>query len=272
VEIRAAAWHDVDAVAELLQVPAEEVIAEWRLPSFHLARDAWVAVRAGRLVGYAALNASQRLFHAADGDEPTDALLARTVARGSERGFAEIHLLGEPDESLLARHPFRLVNEMLEMWRPLDGDLPFVRWPDGVMVRTFDDADGVAVHCLLDEAYGAWYDHYVPQGHEDWIRWMTGDVEFDPSVWWLAERGSELVGCALYWSSGWLKDLAVRESERRHGLGMALVNVGVAEFTRRGAGRIGAKVAADNPTGILQLCERVGFVTEGREGLWALSL
>ena len=60
-----------------------------------------------------------------------------------------------------------------------------------------------------------WDERYVPIPHDDWLRWMTGDSDFDPAVWWLAERDGELVGCALHWSSGWLKDLAVRESAAR---------------------------------------------------------
>ncbi len=78
---------------------------------------------------------------------------------------------------------------------------------------------------------------------------MTGDPEFDPDVWWLAERDGTLVGCALHWSSGWLKDLAVRDSERGRGLGAALVTTGLAEFARRGKRRVGLKVDAGNPTG-----------------------
>ncbi len=68
---------------------------------------------------------------------------------------------------------------------------------------------------------------------------MTGDSEFDASAWFLAERGAELVGCALHWDSGWLKDLAVLESERGRGLGTALVQLGLAEFGARGLGASG---------------------------------
>ncbi len=58
---------------------------------------------------------------------------------------------------------------------------------------------------------------YTPMTHPDWVAWMIGDSEFDASVWWLAERDGELAGCALHWNTGWLKDLAVRESERGQG-------------------------------------------------------
>ena len=129
-----------------------------------------------------------------------------------------------------------------------------------------------AVHSLLDEAYGAWDESYVPLSHADWVSRMTGDPEFDPSVWWLAERDGALAGCALHWNSGWLKDLVVLGSERGRGLGAALVGLGLAEFTRRGLRRVGLKVDAANPTGAVALYERFGFVLASTEAVWVSSL
>ena len=101
---------------------------------------------------------------------------------------------------------------------------------------------------------------------------MTGDAEFDPAVWFLAERDETLVGCALHWSSGWLKDVAVRESERGRGLGATLVQMGLAEFSRRGCRGVGLKVDAANPTGAVRLYERLGFVTTSRQAVWVATL
>ena len=67
------------------------------------------------------------------------------------------------------------------------------------MIRsaTAEPADAKAVHALLDEAYRAWDSRYVPLAHDDWLRWMTGDIDFDPTVWWLAERDGELAASLL---------------------------------------------------------------------------
>jgi ribosomal protein S18 acetylase RimI-like enzyme len=101
---------------------------------------------------------------------------------------------------------------------------------------------------------------------------MTGEIEFDPTTWWLAERDGALAGCALWWSKGWLKDIVVREDERGHGLATALIRHGLPEFARRGVQRAGLKVDAANLTGAPRLYKRLGFVTERRERIWALSL
>ena len=47
---------------------------------------------------------------------------------------------------------------------------------------------------------------------------------------------------------------------------------GLAEFARRGVARVGLKVDAANPTGAVRLYERLGFVLERREAVWASSL
>jgi ribosomal protein S18 acetylase RimI-like enzyme len=155
------------------------------------------------------------------------------------------------------------------MWCELDRELPEPVWPDGISLRTFEPSDAEAVHALLDEAYRGWDDLYVPIAHEDWVRTMVGDLEFDPKVWFLAERDGVLAGCSLHWESGWLKDIAVREPERGHGLGRALVLTGLHAFAARGVLRVGLKVNAENPTGARKLYESVGYTVETLDERWA---
>jgi mycothiol synthase len=162
------------------------------------------------------------------------------------------------------------------MWRALDGELPAPAWAAGVAVRAYTDADGERVHALLDEAYGAWDTSYVPLAHDEWLAFMTDHDEFDPALWLLAERDGELVACALHWKEqrgrGWVKDIVVRATERGAGLGKALLHEAFRTYANRGAERVGLKVDATNPTGALQLYERVGFVTDRRFGTWVKRL
>src|SRR6185312_9704705 len=85
VVIRAAREDDMPAVAALLAIRPELLRSEWELPSFDLARDAWVAEQDGRIVGYAAVLAGERLVLAGPDD-----LLDRAARRGRERGFGTL--------------------------------------------------------------------------------------------------------------------------------------------------------------------------------------
>ena len=270
--VRPATRDDVDAVAALLGTRADLIRSEWELPSFALGQDAWVAQGSGGLAGYAAVMAGERLALTADDAGVEDELFARAAERARALGFATLGITTSGETGFVRRNGFELASETLAMARPLDGPVASPDWPDGISARTFEPADAEAVHALLDEAYRAWDSRYVPLAHNDWLRLMTGDPDFDPTVWWLAERDGELAGCALHWRTGFLKDLAVRGSERGRGLGAALVQQGLAEFARRGVAQVGLKVDAANPTGALRLYERLGFILERREAVWASSL
>jgi GNAT superfamily N-acetyltransferase len=283
VVIRPAAWSDLDAVFDLLSardrvlygisdLQLEHLRIDWELPSFTVGADNWVADDGGRIVGYAALGSGHLLVHDAADPAVGDELLARVVARARALGVETLQFKAPPDDELAQRAGFELATEILRMWKTLGGTDPAPVWPPGVSVRTYDARDAAAVHALLDEAYSAWDEHYVPLAHADWVAWMTDDAEFDPAAWFLAESDDELVACALHWSTGWLKDLAVRESRRGQGLGRALLRHAFAEFRCRGIERIGLKVDAANPTGAVQLYESEGFVPDRREGIWTLCL
>jgi len=286
VLIRSATWGDLEEVADLLGsqsravsgigVRVAQLRAEWDRAGFVVGQDNLVAVDDGEVTGYGVVKPGGELVLAAL-DEPTaDELFERLCGRARQRGHATLIAVVESGEGELAtlvhRRAFRLDREILLMWRPLGGPVEEPRVPEGITVRTFERDDAEAVHSLLNDAYTSWDDRYVPLAHDEWVNWMTGDPEFDPSVWWLAERDGTLVGCALHWSSGWLKDLAVASQERGRGLGEVLVRHGLFEFATWGIPRVGLKVDAANPTGAVRLYERLGFVVSSREATWTLAL
>ena len=139
-----------------------------------------------------------------------------------------------------------------------------------------DDADGRAVHALLDASYSTWDANYVPLSHDGWLTYMTDHGEFDPGMWFLVERYGELVACALHWKEhqrrGWVKDIVVREDERGNGIAKAMLHHAFREYAKRAAERVGLKVDSTNPTGAIQLYERVGFETERRYAIWVKHL
>jgi ribosomal protein S18 acetylase RimI-like enzyme len=174
------------------------------------------------------------------------------------------------------RNGYTLDREILRMWRPLDSDLPVPVWPERVTVRSYTDPDAEHVHALLDEQYSGWDKSYVARSHEGWLAFMTAHDDFDPTLWFLVERDGDLVACALHWKEsqrrGWVKDIVVRESERGRGLGKGLLHHAFRAYAERGVERVGLKVDSTNPTGALQLYERLGFVTDQRLGIWQKQL
>jgi len=279
--IRPAEARDLGAVYELLaardraafgiaEVQLRHLRADWGVPSFVVGEDNWVAESEGAIVGYAALDSAHELVLAATDPHVGDELLHRAEQRARTLGLESIVAIvlpeDEPLRRLALRHGFALDRSIWRMWRPLDGDVPEAALPDDVRLRTYSDADGEAVHALLDLTYAGWDPDHVPRPHADWLSWMTGHDDFDPALWFLAGRGEQLVGAALHWrehqGAGWVKDVVVVESERGRGLGKALLQEGFREYAQRGANRVGLKVDSTNPTGAPQLYSRLGFVTD----------
>jgi ribosomal protein S18 acetylase RimI-like enzyme len=286
VEIRAATTGDFDAVFDLLtahsvaalgssELEREQLAQVWRLEH----TDRLVAADGG-LVGYASLDAAHEIVIAAEDDDVNDALLRALEVRARTRGFDTLVAIVVPEDTrfgaLVERAAFVHHNDVLRMWRILDGGVPEAAWPDGVTVRSYADPDAPAVHALLDEVYSAWDETYVARPHDDWLEWMTKHDEFDPGLWFVGERDGALVACAIQWKEtargGWVKDIVVRESERGRGLGTALLHHGFAEYARRGVERVGLKVDSGNPTGAPQLYERVGFAIDRTYGIWVKRL
>jgi ribosomal protein S18 acetylase RimI-like enzyme len=287
-EIRDATWEDFDAVVDLLDrrsraafgtsdVQAAHIRQRWQLPGATLG---WVATDGDDLTGYASLDSTQEATIAAAAAATGDALLSTVEESARARGYDHITITtvdtDRPLVELVRRQGLDFDREFVRMWRPLEGEIAAPPWPSGTTMRPYDDADGERVHALLDEAYGGWEPDYVPRPHDEWLAFMTDHAEFDPALWFLVERDGDLVACALHWREsegrGWVKDIVVRESERGRGLAKALLQHAFVAYKQRGVTRVGLKVDMTNPTGALQLYERVGFVTDQRYGIWMRRL
>ena len=285
-EIRDATVDDAEQVFELLDARSRaafgtsEVSRAIVLREIHRSvDDRFVAEEDGRVVGYAHVRPTHDVVVAAGNAATADALLARVEERARAHDIAAVEATvvaaDELFHSLVERSGFAHERVILRMWRTLDEPIPAATWVAGVSVRTYDDRDGPAVKALLDDAY-AWDAHYAPRSYDDWHSYMTDHDEFDPTLWFLAERNAELVACALHWKEtnrrGWLKDIAVHESMRGVGLGKALVRHGLRAYEARGVERVGLKVDEDNPTGAALLYAREGFVIDQHLEIWRKAL
>src|SRR4051794_34568159 len=171
VEIRPASWNDIEAVHAVLAARSRLVFgtadeqlphlrSRWELPSFEVGRDNWVAAANGSVLGYAALEATKEVTHAASDAAVGDSLLERVVARARERRFEHVVATAVPEDvplsELVERHGFEVDREILRMWKLLDGREPEPEWPDAVTVRVYTADDGERVHAALDDAYAGW--------------------------------------------------------------------------------------------------------------------
>jgi GNAT superfamily N-acetyltransferase len=271
---RAATPLDLDAVHALFvrwaeeveepPLPYEALQSEWRAPGFDAARDHWVEVAHGEVVGYAALKANGGVVaRGARAD-----LLPLVVERARERGDALLEAIltsrDEPGLDAYLAAGFRRVRDVHRMFLELAGDLPTPSFPPDVAVRPYVDADARPLHAFVELAYARNNERIEP--FEPWLHFMTAAGDFDPELWHLAGVEGELVACCLTWvpfeGRGWIKDLAVHPEHRRRGLGEALLHHAHRAYRDRGVERVGLKVDSDNPTAAGRLYERLGYRTD----------
>lgn len=252
--------EDVDEPA----LPYEALQAEWRAPGFDPARDHWVEVEDGEVVGYAALKANGGVVARGRRAE----LLPLVVERAGERGdvLLETILTTRDEDGLdaLLAAGFRRVRDVHRMFVELGDDLPLPSFPPEIAVRPYEDADARPLHAFVELAYAQNNERIEP--FEPWLHFMTDHGEFDPALWHLAETEGEIVACCLTWAPfeerGWIKDLAVHPGHRRRGLGEALLQHAHHAYRARGVDRVGLKVDSDNPTAAGRLYERLGYRTD----------
>lgn len=142
--------------------------------------------------------------------------------------------------------------------------------PPGVSIRTFDaDADADA---WLAVNAAAFTDH-PEQGRmtERDLRDRMGEPWYDPAGFFLAERDGRLVG--FHWTktvgdTGEVYVIGVHPNEQGHGLGKALLLVGLRHLARNGLTRVTLYVEADN-TGAVALYSKLGFVHTGTDAMYA---
>ncbi|GGX98779.1 mycothiol acetyltransferase [Streptomyces minutiscleroticus] len=226
------------------------------------------------LVGYAQL----------DGTDPVEAPAAELVVHPDHRAHGHGRALGTAlltrtgkrlrvwahGGHAAARHlaqvlGLTLFRELRQMRRPLtDLELPEPVLPQGVTVRAFmpgrDDAAWLAVNAAA-------FAHHPEQGSltQRDLDDRVAEPWFDPSGFFLAFRGEELVG--FHWTKvhaeeglGEVYVVGVRPGAQGGGLGRALTTVGLRHLAARGLPTAMLYVDADNKAAV-SVYERLGFTT-----------
>ena len=159
---------------------------------------------------------------------------------------------------LPVRHYWRMVKEV-------ESEPVTAAPPEGITIRTFvPEQDERTVWEVVQEAFSDNHD-YAPLPFEEWALFQLNRESFDPSLYFIADAGSEIAGVALcprYEGWAWVRQLAVRGSWRRRGVGRALMQAAFAEFYHRGYKKVGLSTNSFNRTGAREFYLSLGMRVE----------
>ena len=294
--IRPATFADFEAILQLIEacnladydspmISAEHLRHSWRSSRLSLALDTWTAFDpGGNLLGYAELEHSDAaeffpmlyLRHETDRrSELGEEFLRRTEKRAVAcSGEAQSVSLGsrvserDPQmQQVFESAGYAKKYSFLIMERLLDALPEAPVWPAGLHVRPFIPGQDEQATFLVDEEASQDKGYHQPLNFEDWARRMSLHTPgFDPSLWFLACQGSQIVGVALNQYApdtitGWIDHLGLRREWRGRGIGKALLLHSMAAFYRRSITRVRLSVDSHSLTNAPRLYERVGMQT-----------
>jgi GNAT superfamily N-acetyltransferase len=284
---------DFEAIRQLIEtclitdygVPefeADRLEKMWATDGFDLSTDAWVVIGADEaLLGYGDVMhaTAEEIFvkvYVVSG-QSTDGVLSHLLGLAEKRALehpekpammkcrvsdVNQHLMGALDQDGFMRYLSFLMMEVV-----LDGPPETPRWADGITVRNFvPDQDDDATY-EVDEGASADKGYYSPLTFEDWKKRMNvGGKGFDPTLWWLACRGDEIVGVALNYvqsdgEAAWIDHLGVGRNWRKKGIGKALMLQSFGEFYWRGVKTIKLNVDSESLTNAHRLYAGLGMET-----------
>jgi mycothiol synthase len=304
--LRAPARADVPAIVDLAVavdraeygVPdftENDVLSEWAIPRFDVARDAWISIDpAGGLRGYASVQEKQ------PGREYTGTLLqrpgdsaafvgARLLRAVEDRARERLRLAGSTRarlawvipsvsagrEALVRGAGYRHTRTYVRMDIDLAGRPVELRDPPGLEIRVYrPGVDDRALHAVMEESFADHFRH-VAEPHEEWMELRTADPRFAPDLWFLAWDGEEPAGGIIGYDLGdisWIRELGVLPRWRRRGLGMALLLRSFAAFKARGREKICLGVDAENAYDATELYRRAGMSAGQTHHFWERTL
>ncbi len=289
-ELRALRDEDADAVAQLFfeafgdarRMDGNE-IREWLRNEALQPENLRVLVEEGEVVGYGDIwnaGGTVDLDAAAPGrwGEIFDWAEERARVEGAERvhSFVTGHELEEVAEA----RGYRPIRASYTMEIDFGDDVPRPTDEiDGIELRGYrHPADEQRIYEAQEEAFADHWGHN-PQTIEVWREFSVKQLNFDPSLWFLAWDGEEIAGLALNFAErsgdpgyGWVGTLGVRRAWRRRGIGEALLRHSFRALHERGQRRVRLAVDAESLTGATRLYERAGMQVIRQMDTWQLVL
>jgi mycothiol synthase len=285
--VRSARMEDLESTAAMLNEHARglhgvddltpaDLQLYWDSPDVDFETDVVVAENSGRtIVGYADIGIHGEhvwLDVRATASEALPALLEAIETRAAARK-PDAKLMGytsdadTPLRGLYESAGYELVRHSFRMRIELDQEPPEPEWPDGYTVRTMRESE---VRRFYDAQMASFADTWLftSEPFESWSHWFVDDAVFDPTLWFVAEKGDDLAGILIGRAPenepgvGWVRILGVVPEHRRRGLGQALLRHSFREFADRGFNAVGLGVDAESPTGAVRVYERAGMDVE----------
>lgn len=275
--VRQAVSDDAEAIADLLCASAEmagmhSLVTPAELQTEWDSSDRWVVAGPdASVVGHAALSGmnAEGCVHPRQRGQGIGTYLVWLLEglyheslRSSEsaHGILRHWVLGDDSaaDRLLAGAGYVQSRRDLQMIIDLNEAPPQPEWPRNIGVRPFaPDKDERAVYQVYVEAWGMDLSF-----EEDFLDRFVRRPSYDPTLWFLAVDGSDVVGAI--WaeqtpSMGWIRQLSVLPSHRGMGIGMSLLRQAFGAFYARRVQRVRLGVDADNKSGAVSLYRRIGM-------------
>lgn len=191
-------------------------------------------------------------------------------AGGGNRRFSSSVTTAEQSRiALLENRGYRPARYFFEMIRSLNEPIPEHPLPEGLQVRPAQPDQYRKILAASDEAFQDHWGH-VPLTENMIKEWMDGP-EFQPHLWQVAWDQDQVAGMILNYiridenerysrKRGYTEDISVRRPWRRRGLATALLSRSLKLLKSQGMLEAGLGVDTENPSGALQLYERLGFM------------
>lgn len=283
--VRPATLHDIEAVYDLI---AKQNIADYghAMRTINDLRKSWenvnfetetcMAYADGKLAGYAELLGGDSPYIYLEDRNDVDlgfqllAILEKEAASGKTETIKLATRISEKNRTLLelyASYGYKWDLTFLIMELVMDKPPVTPQWPEGISVRTFIIGQDEYPTYQADEETCLDKGYHHPLSFEGWVK-RTGlaSERFDPSLWFLAIDGNEIVGVALNihdreTNTGWIDHLGVRPAWRNQGIGKSLLLHSFGEFYRRGVQRLKLSVDSKSLTHAPRLYKNLGMNT-----------